>query len=86
VASRLAARRPGGIVGLNLGANKDSADRAADFARVLRVCGPHVDFATVNVSSPNTAGLRDLQGEAMAPCWRAFWRRARICPGASRCS
>jgi dihydroorotate dehydrogenase len=67
VASRLAAHRPGGIVGLNLGANKHSADRAADFARVLRVCGPHVDFATVNVSSPNTAGLRDLQGQAMAP-------------------
>jgi dihydroorotate dehydrogenase len=67
VAARLAARPPGGIVGLNLGANKDSADRAADFARVLRICGPHIDFATVNVSSPNTAGLRDLQGDALAP-------------------
>jgi len=49
-------------VGLNLGANKDSADRAADFAGVLRVAGPHIDFATVNVSSPNTEKLRDLQG------------------------
>ncbi|MFN6979301.1 MAG: dihydroorotate dehydrogenase (quinone), partial [Gemmobacter sp.] len=48
-------------VGLNLGANKDSADRAGDFAAVLAACGAHVDFATVNVSSPNTAGLRDLQ-------------------------
>jgi dihydroorotate dehydrogenase len=49
-------------VGLNLGANKDSTDRAEDFARVLAHCGPHVDFATVNVSSPNTERLRDLQG------------------------
>ncbi|EKD60024.1 MAG: hypothetical protein ACD_54C00986G0001, partial [uncultured bacterium] len=37
---------------------------AQDFARVLAVCGPHVDFATVNVSSPNTEKLRDLQGRA----------------------
>jgi dihydroorotate dehydrogenase len=61
-------RRPKGIpVGLNLGANKTSTDRAADFAAVLAHCGPHVDFATVNVSSPNTEKLRDLQGpEALA--------------------
>jgi dihydroorotate dehydrogenase len=51
-------------VGLNLGANKDSPDRARDFAQVLTCCGPHVDFATVNVSSPNTERLRDLQGRA----------------------
>ena len=51
-------------VGLNLGANKDSTDRAADFGRVLKCCGPFVDFATVNVSSPNTERLRDLQGKA----------------------
>ncbi|RPE66320.1 dihydroorotate oxidase A [Pacificibacter maritimus] len=49
-------------VGLNLGANKDSDDRATDFARVLEHCGNYVDFATVNVSSPNTERLRDLQG------------------------
>ena len=49
-------------VGLNLGANKDSEDRAGDFARVLETCGAHVSFATVNVSSPNTEKLRDLQG------------------------
>ncbi|KAF0171903.1 MAG: dihydroorotate dehydrogenase (fumarate) [Rhodobacteraceae bacterium] len=65
IAARLAARVRGPVpVGLNLGANKDSADRAQDFARVLAVCGPHVDFATVNVSSPNTEKLRDLQGRA----------------------
>ncbi|GAA3864976.1 quinone-dependent dihydroorotate dehydrogenase [Celeribacter arenosi] len=49
-------------VGLNLGANKDSTDRAADFATVLSACGNSIDFATVNVSSPNTEKLRDLQG------------------------
>ncbi|RBO51919.1 dihydroorotate dehydrogenase (quinone) [Rhodovulum sp. BSW8] len=62
IRARLAARPEGVPVGLNLGANKDSADRAADFARVLAACGAHVDFATVNVSSPNTEKLRDLQG------------------------
>ncbi len=65
IAGRLAARSRGPVpVGLNLGANKTSDNRAADFARVLAACGPHVDFATVNVSSPNTERLRDLQGPA----------------------
>jgi dihydroorotate dehydrogenase len=64
IAARLAQRPRGGIVGLNLGANKDSSDRAGDFAAVLAACGPHLDFATVNVSSPNTERLRDLQGAA----------------------
>jgi len=64
IAARLAKRPAGSVVGLNLGANKDSADRASDFAKVLTCCGPHIDFATVNVSSPNTEKLRDLQGAA----------------------
>ena len=65
IATRLAARPKDTVpVGLNLGANKDSTDRAADFAQVLAACGPYVDFATVNVSSPNTERLRDLQGRA----------------------
>ena len=64
IATRLAAAQSRVPVGLNLGANKESDDRAADFARVLTRCGPHVDFATVNVSSPNTERLRDLQGKA----------------------
>lgn len=63
-AIRLQERKANIPIGLNLGANKDSADRAGDFAEVLRLCGPHVDFATVNVSSPNTEKLRDLQGKA----------------------
>lgn len=62
IAARLA-KRPSGIpVGLNIGANKDSADRAADFAEVVRIAGASADFLTVNVSSPNTEKLRDLQG------------------------
>ncbi len=62
VARRLARRPEGGIIGINLGANRDSPDRAADYGRVLALCGPHVDFATINVSSPNTERLRELQG------------------------
>lgn len=64
IAQRLGARPAGGLVGLNLGANKTSADRAADFAEVLARAGPAIDFATVNVSSPNTERLRELQGKA----------------------
>ncbi len=64
IGARLAARPRDAVIGLNLGANKDSGDRPADFASVLRHCGAHLDFATVNVSSPNTERLRDLQGKA----------------------
>lgn len=63
IADRLADRPENGIpVGLNIGANKDSADRAKDFAEVMRISRTLVDFATVNVSSPNTEKLRELQG------------------------
>jgi dihydroorotate dehydrogenase len=73
IAARLAGRPDGAVVGLNLGANRDSDDRAGDFAGVLARCGALVDFATVNVSSPNTEKLRDLQGAeaACARCWAA---------------
>jgi dihydroorotate dehydrogenase len=65
VAQRLAARRKrGGLVGVNLGANKDSVDRAADYAVLARRLAPVADFLTINVSSPNTPGLRDLQARA----------------------
>ncbi|UMA65185.1 quinone-dependent dihydroorotate dehydrogenase [Roseivivax marinus] len=64
IVERLSRRPENAVIGLNLGANKDSSDRAADFATVLRIAGPHLDFATVNVSSPNTEKLRDLQGKA----------------------
>ena len=55
--------RPG-IVGVNLGANKDTEDKAEDYIKVLSRFHADVSFATVNVSSPNTERLRDLQGRA----------------------
>ncbi|MBZ6078596.1 quinone-dependent dihydroorotate dehydrogenase [Microvirga puerhi] len=62
---RLIARRGRpGIVGVNIGANKDSNDRIADYVLCVRELSGLVDFLTINVSSPNTPGLRDLQGEA----------------------
>ena len=64
IGQRLSQRPKDAVIGLNLGANKDSEDRAGDFAQVLQHCGAHLDFATVNVSSPNTEKLRDLQGKA----------------------
>ena len=59
--ARLAARRPAGIVGVNIGANKDSVDRVADYAFGARAARGVADYLTVNVSSPNTPGLRGLQ-------------------------
>lgn len=62
-ARRLEARRGRkGVVAANLGANKDSADRPGDYAISYERLAPLVDFAVVNVSSPNTPGLRNLQG------------------------
>jgi dihydroorotate dehydrogenase len=61
LANRPAAGPERGIVGANLGINKDSTDAAADYALLARRILPLADFITVNVSSPNTAGLRDLQ-------------------------
>ena len=58
----LAARaNAGGIVGVNLGANRDSEDRTADYVRLIRAFAPLASYFTVNISSPNTPGLRDLQ-------------------------
>lgn len=64
VQARLAARRRRGIVGANLGKNKDSTDGADDFVRGAAALWPHVDYLVVNVSSPNTPGLRALQSKA----------------------
>ena len=64
VAGRLARRQRRGVLGINLGANKDSVDRIADYVDLTRRLGPFAEFITLNVSSPNTPGLRDLQGRA----------------------
>lgn len=67
-AARLARRPSGVVVGANLGANKDAEDRIADYETGLRRLGDLADYLTVNVSSPNTPGLRGLQTvEALEP-------------------
>lgn len=65
VGERLKARvRKPGIIGINLGSNKDSDDRVADYVTGLQALEEYVSFCTVNISSPNTPGLRALQGRA----------------------
>lgn len=63
-ASHLANRPTGCVVGANLGANKQTEDRAADYVTGLRRLDGLADYFTVNISSPNTPGLRALQGRA----------------------
>jgi dihydroorotate dehydrogenase len=58
---RLSTRRRQGIVGVNIGANKDSVDRAADYVAGIAAFSTVADYITVNISSPNTPGLRGLQ-------------------------
>ena len=63
--ARLEARRGRpGIVGINIGANKDSADRIADYAVMAKAMAPYASYLAVNISSPNTPGLRALQDES----------------------
>jgi dihydroorotate dehydrogenase len=65
VLRRLAGRANlGGIVGVNIGANKDSTDRVADYVRLIETFAPVASYFTVNISSPNTPGLRNLQQAA----------------------
>jgi dihydroorotate dehydrogenase len=63
--ARLLRRRRGGVVGVNIGANKDSADRIADYELGVRRFAGLASYLTVNISSPNTPGLRNLQGRGM---------------------
>ena len=53
--------RPPGIVGVNIGAGRDSTDRIADYVSGIERMGAVASYFTVNISSPNTPGLRDLQ-------------------------
>jgi len=59
--ARLQTRERRGVVGVNIGANKDSANRVADYVAGVKTMAPVADYLTVNISSPNTPGLRDLQ-------------------------
>jgi len=61
VLRRLAAAQPRGIVGINIGANRDSVDRVTDYVALIATLAPAASYFTVNISSPNTPGLRDLQ-------------------------
>ncbi|MEM9061479.1 MAG: quinone-dependent dihydroorotate dehydrogenase [Pseudomonadota bacterium] len=64
VLENLRTHRRSGVIGVNLGANKDTEDKPADYISCLTAFHADVNFATVNVSSPNTERLRDLQGRA----------------------
>lgn len=59
--AQLLRRRPQGVLGVNLGTNRDSADPIADYEEGVRRASAVADYLTINVSSPNTPGLRDLQ-------------------------
>lgn len=60
-AVRTSLRKGDAVLGINIGANKDSVDRAADYAAGIRAFAAMADYFTINVSSPNTPGLRNLQ-------------------------
>lgn len=83
VLARLAGRRDrggrdrGGIIGLNLGRNRDSLDAAADYEEGVRRAAGLADYLVINISSPNTPGLRDLQRRAALETLLGRLRRAR---------
>ena len=64
VLARLRDRPPRGVVGVNVGANKDSDDRTGDYVTCAAALAPYAGYLVCNVSSPNTPGLRNLQGRA----------------------
>jgi dihydroorotate dehydrogenase len=85
VLRRLAGRaRAGGIVGINVGANKEAADRVADYVRLIERFATVASYVTVNISSPNTPGLRDLQQAAVLDdlLARVIDTRERVAPKA----
>jgi dihydroorotate dehydrogenase len=83
---RLTARRQrAGVVGVNIGANKDSADRIADYRLGVERFGPLASYLTVNISSPNTPGLRSLQDrESLAALLIAVMDARNALPGSHR--
>jgi dihydroorotate dehydrogenase len=84
--ARLAARAngDGGVVGINVGANKDSPDRVADYVELIERFAPVASYVTVNISSPNTPGLRNLQQAAVLDdlLARVIDVRERVAPNA----
>jgi dihydroorotate dehydrogenase len=67
-----------GVIGVNVGANKDSADRIADYVAGVRAMAPVASYVTINISSPNTPGLRQLQDEGALRELLAAVREVRI--------
>ena len=84
VSDRLARRPRKGVLGANLGKNRDSADAAADYCRGVIALGPHADYLVINVSSPNTPGLRDLQRRSEVAVLIAMVTQARDALGSDR--
>jgi dihydroorotate dehydrogenase len=85
VLRRLAARASsGGVVGINVGANKDSPDRIADYVGLIERFAAVASYVTVNISSPNTPGLRDMQQAAVLDdlLARVVDARERVAPNA----
>ena len=66
-----------GVIGVNIGANKDSDNRIADYVEGVRAMGPVARYLTINISSPNTPGLRELQDEGALQELLAAVREAR---------
>jgi dihydroorotate dehydrogenase len=82
---RLAARaQSGGVVGINVGANKDTPDRIADYVQLIERFAAVASYVTVNISSPNTPGLRDMQQAAVLDdlLARVIDVRERVAPNA----
>lgn len=73
--------RPAGLVGINIGMNKGQTDPAKDYCALVKTLGPYADYLTVNISSPNTPGLRNLQErENLLPLLEKILdERARAC-------
>jgi dihydroorotate dehydrogenase len=85
VLHRLAARAAaGGIVGINVGANKDAGDRVGDYVRLIERFAAVASYVTVNISSPNTPGLRDMQQASVLDdlLARVIDARQRVAPSA----
>src|SRR5882757_4048631 len=81
VLARLAARAgAGGLVGVNAGANRDSPDRIADYVSLIETFAPVASYFAVNISSPNTPGLRDLQQGQVVDARARVSRQAGLTP------
>lgn len=76
--------RPNGVLGINIGMNKDQTQPARDYTALIRLLGPMADYLTINISSPNTPGLRNLQDkEPLTELLEAVMAERRLSCGAS---